>query len=437
MRVLCDLEEIDDFEYDNGGEGPGTRATCSRCGHCTEVAGQSEESELAAMAMLRDECPKRESNFYDEEIVVKKKTKSKSSSKSSSSKKSGGSAVNFDKYLKGLNRHLDKAKETASSGGGFEEFDDGKYRMRAVDAKVGVSKNKRVQVIITWKFMDGDYKGKEKLDFEGLTEDHLPYLLRKLEAMGYDTTELESLEDELKQILDDIKKTKPKCKVRLKTKGEFQNVYVDGVLSDDEEEEEDEDEEDDEDDEDEKPSKKSKSKKSKKKSKDDDEDDDDEEEDDDEESDDDEEESDDDEEEDGADDDEEEDDEEDDDEEEEKSSKKKSKAKSKTKSKSKKKDDDDEDEDEDEDEEDEEDEDEDEDSDDDAVDIVVGSRVTVDSKKEGKVKGEVIELFEKDNKIVVKTDKGKTLKLGADKVISVEETPSKAVPKKAKKKSKK
>jgi hypothetical protein len=323
MRVLCDLEEIDDFEYDNGGEGPGTRATCSRCGHCTEVAGQSEESELAAMAMLRDECPKRESNFYDEEIVVKKKTKSKSSSKSSSSKKSGGSAVNFDKYLKGLNRHLDKAKETASSGGGFEEFDDGKYRMRAVDAKVGVSKNKRVQVIITWKFMDGDYKGKEKLDFEGLTEDHLPYLLRKLEAMGYDTTELESLEDELKQILDDIKKTKPKCKVRLKTKGEFQNVYVDGVLSDDEEEEEDEDEEDDEEEEVE-----------------------------------------------------------------------------------------------------------------DEVDVVVGSIVKATSKKEGKVKGEVVELFESEGKVLIKTDKGKTLKLKADQITSVEESPAKSVPKKGKKSKK-
>src|SRR6185295_8007448 len=100
----------------------------------------------------------------------------KKKSKKSKSGGGGGKAVDFDKYLRGLNRHLDKAKEAASEGG-FDEYSDGRYVMKAVDAKIGVSKNKRVQVIITWKFMGGDYKGKQKLDFEGLTEDHLSYLL--------------------------------------------------------------------------------------------------------------------------------------------------------------------------------------------------------------------------------------------------------------------
>lgn len=336
---------------------------------------------------------------------MKKKSKGKSSA--------SGKTVDFGKHLRGMNKHLEKAKETASEGG-FEEFNDGKYRMMATDAKIGVSKNKRVQVVITWKFLEGDYKGKQKLDFEGLTEEHLPYLLRKLEAMGYDTSELTDLEDELKQILDDIKKSKPKCKVSLKTKGEFQNLYVNGVLGEDDEAEEDEDDEeeeepkkkkgkkkdededdeedddeedDDKDDEDDEEEPKKKSSKSKSKSKDDDDDDDDNEDDDD-------------------------DDENEDDEEEEKPKKGKKKSK-----------DDDEDEDEEDDEEEEV---------EDEVDVIVGSVVKADSKN-GRVKGEVIELFESEGKVLIKTDKGKTLKLSADKIVSVEESPAESVPKKKKK----
>ena len=338
-----------------------------------------------------------------------KKKSSKTSKKTSGSSKG---VVDFSKHLRGMNKHLEKAKEAASEGG-FEEFNDGKYRMMATDAKVGVSKNKRVQVIISWKFLEGDYKGKQKLDFEGLTEDHLPYLLRKLDAMGYDTSELTDLEDELKQILDDIKKSKPKCKVSLKTKGEFQNVYVNGVLGeDDEDDEDDEDEEDeekpkkkgkkddddeedeDEDEDEEEEEEKPKSKKSKKKD-DDDEDEDEDEEDEDEEDD---------------------EDDEDDDEEEEKPKKGKKAKKSK---------DDDEDEDDEDDDEEEEVEDE--------VDVVVGSIVKADSKN-GRIKGEVIELFEADGKVLIKTDQGKSLKISADKIVSVEEAPAKSVPSKKKKK---
>jgi hypothetical protein len=322
-----------------------------------------------------------------------------------------GKTVDFGRYLRGLNRNLDKAKEAAASGG-YEEFDDGRYEMRCVDAKIGISKNKRVQAVLTWKFLNGDYKGKEKLDFEGLTEDHLEYLLRKLDAMGYDTAEIEDLESDLNKIFADIKKEKPKCRVRIKTKGEFQNVYVDGPLDEESGDEDEEDEEDEEEDEEEKP-KKGKGKKSKKKDEDDDE-----EEEDEEEEDEDEEESGDEE----ADDDEE--DEEEDEDEEEEKPKKKGKKKSKK------------DEDEDEEEEEEDEEDDEEEEVEDEVDIVVGSIVKATSKKEGKVKGEVIELFEGDGKVLIKTDKGKTLKLKAEQITSVEESPAKSVPKK-KKKSKK
>ena len=61
--------------------------------------------------------------------------------------------------------------------------------------------------------------------------------------------------------------------------------------------------------------------------------------------------------------------------------------------------------------------------------------VKADTKKEGKVKGTVVELFEDEGKVLIKTDKGKTLKILADKITSVEEAPAKSVP--SKKKSKK
>ncbi len=352
---------------------------------------------------------------------MKKKDKKKNKSNGG-----GGGKVDFGKHLRGLNRHLDDAKKKAESTG-FDEFDDGRYRMRAVDAKIGVSKSKRVQVIVTWKFMDGDYKGKEKLDFEGLTEDHLPYLLKKLDAMGYDTAELENLEDELKEILEDIKKSKPKCKVRLKTKGEYQNVYVDGVIGEDDEDEDENEadsESDDDDDDDEEDDDKKKSKKSKKSKKKDDDDDEDEDEDSDDDPDDEDEDSD----EDGDSDDEDdsEDDEDEDDEEE---------KPKKSKKKKSKKDDDDDDEEEDSDDDDEDDADEEEV--DDEIEVVVGSVVKADTKKFGKVKGEVVELYEAEGKMLLKTEKGKTVKIKADQITSVEESPASSVPKDKKKKKKK
>ena len=48
--------------------GYGTRsvsATCLICGHTTESRGTSERSVRRCLALLRDECPAGEENFYD------------------------------------------------------------------------------------------------------------------------------------------------------------------------------------------------------------------------------------------------------------------------------------------------------------------------------------------------------------------------------------
>jgi hypothetical protein len=43
---------------------PSIEVICSRCKHIVEVYGTSERSVRRGLAMLRDECPFHESNYY-------------------------------------------------------------------------------------------------------------------------------------------------------------------------------------------------------------------------------------------------------------------------------------------------------------------------------------------------------------------------------------
>lgn len=63
MRVLCGIEETA-VENERGIEVPGTVATCSRCGHETESYGTSDASIKRCLALMREECPNQESNYY-------------------------------------------------------------------------------------------------------------------------------------------------------------------------------------------------------------------------------------------------------------------------------------------------------------------------------------------------------------------------------------
>jgi hypothetical protein len=304
--------------------------------------------------------------------------------------------MDLDKRLaSALKKHLEGAKEGKKSGG-FEEFDDGRYQAKLIKAEIGESGSGRLQLVLSWKFLKGEYKGKTKFDYRGLeSEDNLKYLLLDLDKLGFDTDEVESVSD-FKGIAKEISKDKPEAKIALKTKGDFQNVNIVAVKgSDDDEDDEDEDDESDEesdDDEEEEEDDEPKKKKSSKKKKDDDDDDDDEEE-------------------------EEESDDDDEDEEEEKSSKKK---------KSKKKDDEDEDDEEDDEEDEDDDEEEEETSD---VELSVGSDVTYKFKGK-KLKGTVLDIFPKSNEVRVQTG-DKKRKVSFDDIVEVE------VPEEPKKKKKK
>jgi hypothetical protein len=326
-----------------------------------------------------------------------------------SKKSKGGAVVSKDaiaKALKGAMKRWDKVKGDIK-GGGFDEFDDGRYIAKMTKAEINQSSNGRLQVAMHWKFLKGDYKGKTKIAYQGIqTEDNVKYFCRDAGKLGYDTDEIEGPEDII-GIVKGLNDDPPTAKISIKTRGDFQNVNVIGLVGEDDEEE---DEDDDEEEEDEKS-------KSKKKSKKDDDEDEDEDDDDDEDSDDDE---DDDEEEEkpkksskkkskkdeDEDDEEDEDENEDDDEEDDDEDEKPKKGKGKKSSKKSKDDDEDDDDDEDEDGED--------------VDVAVGSEI-VYTHRGKKVTGTVLEIFAKDNELRVQSG-DKKRKISGEDIVEVKES---------------
>jgi hypothetical protein len=62
VKVSCETDEVE-LEGDYGMV-PSVRARCSRCGHETESFGNSERSIERCLALMREECPAGERNFY-------------------------------------------------------------------------------------------------------------------------------------------------------------------------------------------------------------------------------------------------------------------------------------------------------------------------------------------------------------------------------------
>ena len=118
-----------------------------------------------------------------------------------------------------------KANETV----GFAEVPDGRYLAHLTGATIGESKSSgRLQIQWTWTIVDGEHEGDTNLDFDGLeTEDNLVFLGRKLARFSY---ELPEDITEIADILDELIEKRPLSRIRLKTRGEFQNVYVDKIM---------------------------------------------------------------------------------------------------------------------------------------------------------------------------------------------------------------
>lgn len=65
-KVTCKIEE-ESRENSKGREVRGVCATCSNCNHQTFSFGTGENSRKRCLALLREECPHAEENFYVDE----------------------------------------------------------------------------------------------------------------------------------------------------------------------------------------------------------------------------------------------------------------------------------------------------------------------------------------------------------------------------------
>lgn len=65
-KIKCEIE-YDSEENEYGTVVPCVRATCTKCGHETMSYGDSENSITRCLALMNEECPEDENNFYIEE----------------------------------------------------------------------------------------------------------------------------------------------------------------------------------------------------------------------------------------------------------------------------------------------------------------------------------------------------------------------------------
>lgn len=63
-RIDCEVN-YDTMENDEGITVDGVFVTCSRCGHVVESYGTGEKSVKRCLALMREECPRGEKNYYN------------------------------------------------------------------------------------------------------------------------------------------------------------------------------------------------------------------------------------------------------------------------------------------------------------------------------------------------------------------------------------
>lgn len=62
--VACEVEYAD-LDNDRGGTQDGVRLECSKCGHTEESFGTHSGSIKRCLALMRENCPGDEGNYYE------------------------------------------------------------------------------------------------------------------------------------------------------------------------------------------------------------------------------------------------------------------------------------------------------------------------------------------------------------------------------------
>lgn len=144
--------------------------------------------------------------------------------------------MSIKKQLDMARKNWKKAKEKAESGAFGDTFEDGRYKVTIAKAELQESKSSgRLQVMLAYEFLEGGYLGKTKYDYPGIdSEDNLARFLGLMGKMGFEIDNPDDIEDALEELVE----KRITLRVSLKTRGEFQNVFIEKVLTGSEAEEE-------------------------------------------------------------------------------------------------------------------------------------------------------------------------------------------------------
>lgn len=137
----------------------------------------------------------------------------------------------FKKHSKLMSSIWDKSKQKADSGSLNDIFEDGRYKISVTDAQATESKKGDFMVVFSFTFLEGEYKGKVKKAFRVITpdraEDNLARILLDINKLGFEIEDFEQIES----ALEEIRNKKVVARVTLKTRGEYQDAYIDKLLT--------------------------------------------------------------------------------------------------------------------------------------------------------------------------------------------------------------
>ena len=123
--------------------------------------------------------------------------------------------------------------EPKSAGG---NVDDGDYTCKLTEMVIGLSKKKRLQVVTSFEIDDGKNEGETIMKFDGIDNDvSMSWFKGYCEVLGLEIPE--DIGDLPQAIADYLEENNDTLfTLRLKTKGEYQNIFLQGVLDEEAEE---------------------------------------------------------------------------------------------------------------------------------------------------------------------------------------------------------
>lgn len=131
----------------------------------------------------------------------------------------------YTKKLASLKKKWAAAREEAKTSP-FSTVEDGRYIARLTGSKIGESSKGNLGLTTEFTIVQGEETGTRLTRWDGLERDEgLPYVARHLKALGLEIDELD-LENVEEQMGERVKE-RPAFRIRVKTNGDFQNIYVD------------------------------------------------------------------------------------------------------------------------------------------------------------------------------------------------------------------